>query len=248
MEIDAIERAALRAWSADIRQPIGGWLAQYHHGQAGRRINSVSALAWHDGDDLAQQITAAEAFYRACGGACVFRLHAASQPTELDGALAARGYRHAPGARVLQRPLTADEHAAASTVADAPLDDWLACHEACSGQAARGRAAHREVLQRIATPHLRAVLRDGSGDPLACAIAVLDGSMVGIFDVVVDHAQRGRGHGRRLMAGLCGWAAQHGASTCYLQVDEANVTAQHLYHTLGFSECYRYWYRTGRHL
>jgi GNAT superfamily N-acetyltransferase len=246
MDIDTIERAALRAWSAAIQQPIGGWLAQYHYGQAGRRINSVTALAWHDDDDLARQITAAEAFYHACGAACVFRLNAASQPADLDAVLASRGYRHTPGAHVLQRPVIAGEHPAAPPLADVPLDDWLALHETCSGQAARDHVAHREVLQRISAPHLRAVLHDGAGAPLACAIAVLDGAAVGIFDVVVDHARRGHGHGRHLMAGLLAWAEQHGAGTCYLQVDEANLVARRLYHALGFNERYRYWYRTGR--
>ena len=66
---------------------------------------------------------------------------------------------------------------------------------------------------------------------------------VGLYDIVVAPDLRGRGLGRRLVAGLLAWGARAGAGRAYLQVRETNAPAVALYRSLGFTLAYRYRHR-----
>jgi ribosomal protein S18 acetylase RimI-like enzyme len=71
---------------------------------------------------------------------------------------------------------------------------------------------------------------------------VRDGDLVGLFDLGVAPALRGRGHGGRLLAGMLRWGLARGARRAYLQVLATNPAIR-LYERAGFREAYRYWYR-----
>ena len=64
-----------------------------------------------------------------------------------------------------------------------------------------------------------------------------------LFDIATDPSARGRGHARRLVRGLMGWARGKGAMQAYLQVTVGNDAARALYDSLGYKESYRYNYR-----
>jgi ribosomal protein S18 acetylase RimI-like enzyme len=74
------------------------------------------------------------------------------------------------------------------------------------------------------------------------ALAVRDGPLLGLFDLGVEPALRGRGHGRRLLDGLLRWGIERGARCAYLQVLATNPAIR-LYERTGFREVYRYGYR-----
>ena len=82
------------------------------------------------------------------------------------------------------------------------------------------------------------------GSPAAAGLGVVTGDWMGVFEVVVAQAFRGRGLGRKLMNALRGWAWGEGARRAYLQVMEDNQPAIELYRRLGFETEYPYWYRT----
>jgi ribosomal protein S18 acetylase RimI-like enzyme len=79
--------------------------------------------------------------------------------------------------------------------------------------------------------------------PLATAICVHDGDLAGLFEVATTSAERGKGHGRRLLLSALKWARLRGARQAWLQVEADNFAARRLYTTLGFTEVYRYDYR-----
>ena len=57
-------------------------------------------------------------------------------------------------------------------------------------------------------------------------------------------AERGKGHGRRLVLSALKWARLRGARQAWLQVEADNAAgAAASTRTLGFSEIYRYHYR-----
>jgi ribosomal protein S18 acetylase RimI-like enzyme len=77
---------------------------------------------------------------------------------------------------------------------------------------------------------------------IACGMAVLDGELVGLFDLATDPVARRTGHATRVSAALLTWGVHSGARRAYLQVAEANVAARALYERLGFRLAYRYVY------
>jgi GNAT superfamily N-acetyltransferase len=103
----------------------------------------------------------------------------------------------------------------------------------------RERAA---LLARIRRP-CRLGLVSVGGKPAAGGLVVLDGELAGLFALRTQAPFRRQGLGRRLVAGLVGWALGQGAARVYLQVEEENAPALALYHGLGFAKVYGYWYR-----
>jgi GNAT superfamily N-acetyltransferase len=59
---------------------------------------------------------------------------------------------------------------------------------------------------------------------------------VWIYDIEVDAAVRGRGHGRGLMLAAHGWADSQGATVVELNVFGGNAVARRLYSSLGYTE------------
>jgi ribosomal protein S18 acetylase RimI-like enzyme len=78
---------------------------------------------------------------------------------------------------------------------------------------------------------------------MATAICVHDGDLAGLFEIATDLAERGKGHGRRIVLSALKWARLRGATEAWLQVEADNEPACSLYTSLGFGEVYRYHYR-----
>jgi ribosomal protein S18 acetylase RimI-like enzyme len=106
------------------------------------------------------------------------------------------------------------------------------------------RQTFRRILAAIPVPHVAGRIDEG-GATVCCGRAVAEDDLVGLFDLVTDPAQRGRGLARRLIAHLLAWGQAQGARGAYLQVEVQNAPALRLYDRLGFRELYRYWYRVG---
>lgn len=86
------------------------------------------------------------------------------------------------------------------------------------------------------------------GAPGAPAIAIGRASVeppwVGFAAIEVSADARRQGHGRAVMAALVRWAAERDAIRAWLEVLADNAPALAMYDALGFTEHYRYRYRT----
>lgn len=153
MSITRLEELTLNGWPALQTLARDGWLLRLANGYT-RRANSVLPL-YPGRQRLDEKIAAAEALYRARGQAVVFKLTAASQPAELDEALAARGYAlEAPtSAQVLDLTTTALEAPATATCDEALTDEWLAAFCALSQVPERHHATMRQMLGSIVPAH-----------------------------------------------------------------------------------------------
>lgn len=78
---------------------------------------------------------------------------------------------------------------------------------------------------------------------IACGLGVVEGTYMGLFDLVTDVHFRNQGYGEQLILSLLEWGKEHGAKHAYLQVVLSNTPALGLYSKLGFQEVYQYWYR-----
>jgi ribosomal protein S18 acetylase RimI-like enzyme len=237
----ALERAAFRAWPALETLEETGWVLRFANGYT-RRANCATAPT-AGGGDLEARIRWCERAFAARSLPVVFRVLSVAGPPELDQTLGTAGYRRAGEALVMTADLPhAAAVAAAGALEELAPDPWLDLYDRFGGKAGALRATHRALLEAIPGERLLAAVSAGP-QHVGCGLAVRDGALLGLFDLAVAPALRGRGHGRRLVDGLLRWGADRGARCAYLQVLATNEVAIRLYERTGFREAYRYWYR-----
>jgi GNAT superfamily N-acetyltransferase len=124
-------------------------------------------------------------------------------------------------------------------LAPQPSTAWLARYRdgTVPPAAASALAAAPEVV--FAT-----IGSSSGGAATAIGRATVEKPWVGFAAIEVDPASRRRGYSRAVMAALVSWAAERGATRAYLEVTADNEPAIALYASLGFTEHYRYIYRT----
>jgi ribosomal protein S18 acetylase RimI-like enzyme len=179
----------------------------------------------------------------------VVRITPFTQPASLDAELAARGFAPADDTRVMVAP---------SLERVEPMSlprglRWEPLGVAAMAQAVgalRGSSlaqsqAHAERLASAPMPFMALGIRRASdGAIVACGQCAREADLVGLYDVFVAEAMRGRGLARSLCARLLRDAREAGASSGYLQVDADNASARAVYARLGFADGYGYHYRT----
>lgn len=235
-----IEEAAMNAWPAHRTVLLDGWVLRFAGGYT-KRANSVNPL-YASTMPAEAKLATCEQLYAAAGLPCIFRLSDAGPEAGLDALLEARGYAMFEHSLVLTRPLDAGGLNAAQAPEMMAVDVWLDHYLRLSSANPHTRPAHQAILGNIAMPYIRAT-RSRAGKVVACGLAVCQGSYAGIFDLIVDPAERRQGHGRALVESLLAWAYNQGAQQACLQVVGHNDRAIGLYHALGFRQAYTYWYR-----
>lgn len=232
------ERRIVNAWPAPATLLIGDWVVRFASGYSGR-ANSASPL--RAGAELDEATLALiEELYRSDGLPPCIRL------TPLVGdatraAVSARGYRVRDASFGMLGRL---DGVAAEIEPDIQLEarasqEWIA-GVAARQEGAKANSVHlAAIVERVRLPAAFATLVV-AGEPVAYGMAVAERGMAEIGSVVVDHAHRGQGHGRRIIAGLMGWAKAMAAQNVYLQVDQTNAIALGLYDSLGFRRLYAY--------
>jgi ribosomal protein S18 acetylase RimI-like enzyme len=232
------ERRIVNAWPSPATLLIGDWVVRFASGYSGR-ANSASPLK---PDAVLDEATLAliEELYRADGLPPSIRL------TPLVGeatraAVLARGYKVRDASFGLIRSLgdVVPEAEPDLQIEARPSREWIA------GVAVRqtGIKADPDKLSAIVDAvRLPAAFATWlvAGEPVAFGMSVAERGMAEIGSVVVDPAHRGRGYGRRLIAGLMGWARAMDCEQAYLQVDQTNAVALGLYGSLGFRQLYAY--------
>jgi len=238
----AIEAAASRAWPPIEREALHGWLLRY--GRAGsRRLNSVQTLEFGPGTDLDESLAVVERWYQARQLPSCFQLNDAVRPTDLDAVLNDRGYeRITPTSVMIANELPAIEchdlrieilpHADARVLRAITDPSWPA----------EKKDERVDLFARLESPHVFALVMEG-GDPIAGGMCAVDGQLAGLFSMRTQAAHRGRGLARAVALRLMRWAREQGVRQLYLQVEDDNAPALHLYRQLGFERVYGYHYR-----
>ncbi len=247
-----IERASLRAWPALEETSLGNWRLRFSKGFT-KRANSVSIIDTHDHaishSELLEKIAACEQLYHDRELATIFRLvqvietenSTTTAPTNIDRVLASRNYRFCDASLVLIKKL--DRTAPAPTsIHFVDMQAWLAGYQQISGTSGQAEHLHTLLLKGV-KPELLFALAKHKQHSIACALGVLDGALLGLFDIATHPDFRKQGFARALVHHLCARGFSSGAKYVYLQVQEDNCAALALYAALGFSPAYRYGYR-----
>lgn len=255
MNLIDVEKAARFAWPALEEQEFSFGLLRYAQGVS-RRANSLTVFPGADihHDSL---VDIAEQFFHERGQAAVIRILQSGDAgthecISLDACLAQQNYRREAPTLVMSKTLGNDANAGAKPacsdreiVSDANIstDDWLQAWYEFRGSDAAELKIHRQIFAKIEGPVKLLLLKESQGNPISCAMGVINDETIGIYGVATAASCRGQGHAAALIELLQQWAFEKDASYAYLQVESANVAARGLYSKLGFSELYSYWYR-----
>ncbi len=236
------EEISMNAWPSAHTLLYDGWVLRFSGGYT-RRANAVHPL-YPARLDVNEKIRACEELYREKRLPVIFKLTAESQPQGLDDILAGEGYQAEAQTSVQQLDLTVwnAPDSASCELAGAQTAAWQDAFSRLSGLSASSRANHQRILESI-QPQVCFASARVNGEIVGCGLAVLQAGYIGLFDIVVDPAQRRQGHGERLVRDLLGWGQRQGAHTAYLQVMCNNSPALRLYEKIGYREAYQYWYR-----
>lgn len=211
---------------------IGGWVVALGRG-AVSRLNSCTTFG-ESPRKLFEAIEAVERRYAGRGRESRFRLTHLDR--RLDARLDTRGYSRSFEVRVMTGPVGGVTSPDVS-VASAVTPGWLERYRTWGGHDEVRTAEIAESLGALRLPY------GVFSSEAAIGVAVVDGDLVGLFDVVTDPEARRGGHARTLTAAMLGWAVDQGATRSYLQVVAGNEPAEALYEGSGFVESHRYWYR-----
>ncbi|MFF2887812.1 GNAT family N-acetyltransferase [Paenibacillus sp. NPDC057967] len=238
-----IEEMSLNGWPALKTVLYDGWLLRFADGYT-KRSNSVQPIYGYSGN-LDEQINRCEELYRAQGQPTVFKITPFAEPAHLDARLEELGYERIDQTQVKT-----------ASIIDLPVprqgdgfhcwpeltDEWLDAIARFQGLSDSQKETTRRML--AGHPLRRAFGLYKRGEvPVAAGLVVLEDGYAGLYDIVTDATERGRGYGERLTRGLLGWARGQGVRMSYLLVVKNNTAANRLYDKLGFMTRYDYWYR-----
>ena len=239
-----VEEAGLNALQTQRQLFYDGWLLRLSPGTA-KRARSVNP---HFGSSLplGEKIAYCEGVYARHALPVLFRMTPMSRPGDLDRLLAARGYEGFGETLVqtlaMTRPPDLPDHADEVVVEAPEIDTFVDAVDTLRRSTREQREAHRERL--VNSPLIKRYALVRAGDRVVCTAQVaIDGSLVGVFDVMTAPDARGKGYASLACASLLSWAWQHGANGAYLQVQVDNAPAIAAYRKFGFKTAYIYHYR-----
>ena len=243
-QLAAFEAAAVRSWPALETAEVDGWLWRYASGGS-MRANSVSALSFNGGSDLAAAVRNVEERYRARGAPCQFTITEVSEPGDLDVRLDAMGYaRGEPHATMVKDIIGASTQAPADLERSCdPTTEWLAVY--LSGLTPNRREVAPAILAGLPRERCFFACRRG-GEVVASGLSVADGSLASVQCMATLASARRQGCAQAVLSAIDAWAGALGCTRLYLQVESANTAAVALYESFGFGVAGRYHLRVKR--
>jgi N-acetylglutamate synthase len=238
-----VEETCLNAWPALREIVLDGWLVRFAEGIS-RRLNSANPLSAKAAVNDAV-IAETEAFYRRHEMRAIFRVPTLCPPA-VDRALASRGYTAEGETCVLHGSLDAMDAAIDPEIVLRSRADriWFAAMAGLQGYGADAAHIYRRIIGAVSIPATFASLANKDGRIVSMAYGSIHNRMLCYDMVVTDARERRRGHSRKIVTALAGWARAQGATDACLQVVAENTAARALYDQIGLkSEVYRYHYR-----
>jgi len=237
-----IEELSMNAWPSMQTHLYDGWVLRFSEGYT-KRANSINPL-YPSTIALEEKIAVCESLYEDKNLPATFKLIGTEQQAALESELIGMGYGKLDETAVMTASLHSFRGEVSSSLihetvfTDAWEDGFIACNAI--------NPVYETVLRKMlgSIPGKKIIVsKSVDGAIIACGFGVIEREYVGIFDIVVDKAYRGKGIGKEVVQSILGRAKEEGAETAYLQVLKGNLVAENLYGVLGFEESYRYWYR-----
>jgi N-acetylglutamate synthase len=184
------------------------------------------------------------AFYRSRAARPRFTITEVSQPNGLDAGLAARGWTRAGDHLTMAKDVAApSEDAGFATRGlsvvrhEQATPDWFAVY--LDGLNGDRRAVAPRLVEAVPEPRcFFSTVREGR--VIASGLSVLDGGVASVQCMATSPEARRTGAARAVLQAIEAYAREGGARRLYLQADAANIAANTLYESVGFTVVGRY--------
>jgi N-acetylglutamate synthase len=243
--VTLIEELSMNAWPSLQTIFYDGWVLRFSGGYT-RRANSVNPL--YNGElDTVEKIIECERLYSERKMDTIFKMTSASFPRDLDGTLSEKGCQYQAETSVqilnLEGSILSNLPRRTVSISEEFSDEWLSSYFEMNALSENKRQIAKKMLENTIPNKCLASIMDNSNKIVSCGLAVSQSGYVGLFDIATHKDYRRKGLARQLTLALLNWGKSNGAKSAYLQVVLDNEPALKLYHSLGFAESYRYWYR-----
>ena len=237
------EELSLNALPALQTQFYDGWVLRFTSGYGyTNRANSVNIL-YPSAIDINTKLAECEKRYFAQGLPAVFKITDGVNEG-FDKFLENKGYTVASPTYLMTSNMALIQNKPCECVLLDYIDDeWLDAYFSLSKYVDEQKISiARQVFANIKVPVICGRVTK-NGATAACGLCVIERGYAGLFNIVVDEPQRGKGYGKEICGSLLSAAKGIGAHTSYLQVMQDNHTALGLYAKFGYQTIYSYWYR-----
>ncbi|SDR29323.1 GNAT family N-acetyltransferase [Pseudovibrio sp. Tun.PSC04-5.I4] len=244
-----LEQANLNCFPSFMVHYDGSWVSRLSPGIGTRRNNSLNFYDAEDGDEVESRLDAARTRFKRQD----IKFHVRWTPlvpNDVDQVLNQRNFQRLDETLVMTRSiwvLGETEVPAGFKISKVPLAEWIYKYAQAYGAEPGAplsdtQQALYDVLSRITVELIALVLETEDGVPVAVLLGVVDGDLLGIFDVATGESYRRQGLAFALMCEVHRLGAERGAETAWLQVVAENTAASALYDSLGYKESYAYHY------
>ncbi len=241
--VEHIEKATVAAVSPEIVRALPGWLLPMDSGKVGRAKSAVP-LAHHASHADVGLVQTIEQMYAQQGMQACFRLPEVASFDAMRHALQAKGYRAEQptlvqlGSTAAMRQVTQLEPAQVDHMPDA---QWAAVFLGEGFDAVDG-ASRVKTLAKAPGSVFASVRCVGGGHAMAAGAGAFSHGWCSVHGMRTAAVHRGQGLAGRVLAGLALAAGQRGFNEVFLQVEQANTSAQALYRRAGFATAWTYVY------
>lgn len=239
IDIESLERATLDAVAPAEVGALPSWLLPFDRSTVGRAISAVPLR--HDGVP-SDRVSTIEALYAERGLVAQFRIADVSGLATLQHELLCRGYTAQQPTLTLagfvSRWPTALPECAAE-LSPYPTEAWESVYLSEDFDVVDGANRVRALSRSKCLVY--ASLSNTSGT-IAAGTAAFSHGWVSLHGMRTVARERGKGHASALIAALGQEAQTRKMERCFLQVEEGNAPALHLYQSLGFQAVWRYHY------
>jgi N-acetylglutamate synthase len=242
--VECIENATVAAVSPEVVQALPGWLLPMDSGTVGRAKSAVP-LAHHASHADVGLVQTMEQIYAQHGMQACFRLPEVPSFDAMRHALRAKGYRAEQptlvqlGTTAAMRQVTQLEPAQLDHTPDA---QWAAVFLGEGFDAVDG-ASRVKTLAKAPGSVFASVRQAPDGKhAIAAGAGAFSHGWCSVHGMRTGAAHRGQGLAGRVLAGLALAAEQRGFDNVFLQVEQANTSAQALYRRAGFTTAWTYVY------
>jgi len=239
IDIESLERATLDAVAPTEVGALPGWLLPFDQSTVGR---AISAVPLRHADVHSGLVSTIETLYADRGLVAQFRIADVTGLATVQHELLSRGYAAQQPTLTLaglvsQWPAALPERAVA--LSTHPSEAWKSVYLSQDFDAVDGANRVRAMSQSKCLVY--ASLGNTSG-PIAAGTAAFSHGWVSLHGMRTLARERGKGHATALIAALGQEARSRKIERCFLQVEEGNAPAIHLYQSLGFQAVWRYHY------
>jgi ribosomal protein S18 acetylase RimI-like enzyme len=244
-QIEALERATLRAVSPQAQTELAGWLVPFDAGTVGRAKSAVPLRHSAPAASVLEQI---EGAYAQRDLPVTLRIPVIPAFDRFRSHLLRHGYAEATPTEVC---IAAAPQVRAVSGGDptelftTPNEAWASVFLGEGFDPVDGASRVEKLGQ--ATGSLFALVRE-DGRPVAAGAAAFSHGWASIHGMRTAQGDRGRGLAARVLATLAGAAIARGYGQVFLQVAAGNAAAKSLYRRAGFETAwvYSYWRRPAR--